>query len=68
MVNGLRIFMPAESRLLLDGVTVDFAETATSAGLSLDAATSARIFVRDGSIARLEVNLGPGFTGYTPPS
>jgi iron-sulfur cluster assembly protein len=33
-VNGLRIFLPAESRLLLDGVTVDFSETATSAGLS----------------------------------
>lgn len=33
-VNGLRIFLPAESRLLLDGVTVDFTETATSAGLS----------------------------------
>jgi hypothetical protein len=40
----------------------------TSAGLALDAATSARIFARDGSIARLEVNLGPGFTGYTPPA
>ncbi len=33
-VNGLRVFLPAESRLLLDGVTVDFAETATSAGLT----------------------------------
>ena len=33
-VNGLRLFLPAESRLLLDGVTVDFAETATSAGLT----------------------------------
>ena len=33
-LNGLRLFLPAESRLLLDGVTVDFAETPTSAGLS----------------------------------
>ena len=33
-VNGLRVFLPAESRLLLDGVTVDFAETPTSAGLT----------------------------------
>ena len=33
-VNGLRLFLPAESRLLLDGVTVDFAETPTSSGLS----------------------------------
>jgi len=33
-VNGLRVFLPAESRLLLDGVTVDFAETPTQAGLT----------------------------------
>jgi iron-sulfur cluster assembly protein len=33
-VNGLRVFLPAESRLLLDGVTVDFAETPTTAGLT----------------------------------
>ena len=32
--NGLTLFLPAESRLLLDGVTIDFAETATSAGLT----------------------------------
>ena len=31
--NGLKLFLPAESRLLLDGVTVDFAETATESGL-----------------------------------
>ena len=33
-VNGLRVFLPTQSRLLLDGVTVDFAETPTSAGLT----------------------------------
>ncbi len=33
-VNGLRLFLPAESRLLLDGVTVDFTETALQSGLS----------------------------------
>lgn len=33
-VNGLRLFLPAESRLLLDGVTIDFAETPTTSGLS----------------------------------
>ena len=33
-VNGLRLFLPAESRLLLDGVTVDFADTPTQSGLS----------------------------------
>lgn len=31
--EGLKFFLPAESRLLLDGVTIDFAESATSGGL-----------------------------------
>jgi iron-sulfur cluster assembly accessory protein len=30
--KDLKFFLPAESRLLLDGVTVDFAETATQSG------------------------------------
>ena len=33
-VNGLRLFLPAESRLLLDGVTVDFADTPLQSGLN----------------------------------
>lgn len=33
-VNGLRLFLPAESRLLLDGVTIDFADTPTQSGLT----------------------------------
>lgn len=33
-VNGLRLFLPAESRLLLDGVTVDFADSAMQGGLT----------------------------------
>lgn len=33
-VNGLKVFLPAESRLLLDGVTVDFADTPTQTGLT----------------------------------
>lgn len=33
-VEDVRVFLPAESRLVLDGVTVDFAETPTSAGLT----------------------------------
>jgi iron-sulfur cluster assembly protein len=33
-VNGLKLFLPAESRLLLDGVTVDFADTPMSSGLT----------------------------------
>jgi len=33
-VGGVRLFLPAESRVLLDGVTIDFAETATNSGLT----------------------------------
>lgn len=33
-VNGLRVFLPAESRLLLNGVTVDFTETPVQSGLT----------------------------------
>ena len=32
-VNGVRVFLPAESRLLLDGVTVDFTDTPLQSGL-----------------------------------
>jgi iron-sulfur cluster assembly accessory protein len=31
--NGIKLFLNAESRLLLDGVTVDFADTAAQTGL-----------------------------------
>jgi iron-sulfur cluster assembly accessory protein len=31
--DGVKLFLPAESRLLLDGVTVDFADTPTQTGL-----------------------------------
>ena len=31
--DGLRLFLPAESRILLDGVTVDFADTPAQTGL-----------------------------------
>jgi iron-sulfur cluster assembly accessory protein len=33
-VNGLKLFLPAESRLLLDGVTIDFADTPMNSGLT----------------------------------
>ncbi len=33
-VAGVRLFLPAESRLLLDGVTIDFVDTPTQSGLS----------------------------------
>lgn len=31
--SGVKLFLPAESRLLLEGVTVDFADTSTQTGL-----------------------------------
>ncbi|NTV09760.1 MAG: iron-sulfur cluster assembly accessory protein [Zoogloea sp.] len=40
-VNGLKVFLPATSRLLLDGVTVDFADTPSSSGLSFFNPTAA---------------------------
>lgn len=33
-VNGVPLFLPAESRLLLDGVTVDFSDSAMSSGFT----------------------------------
>jgi Fe-S cluster assembly iron-binding protein IscA len=31
--NGIKLFLPAESRILLDGVTIDFDDTAAQTGL-----------------------------------
>jgi Fe-S cluster assembly iron-binding protein IscA len=33
-INGMKLFLPAESRLLLDGVTIDFKDSAMSSGLT----------------------------------
>jgi len=33
VVEGVKFFLPAESRLLLDGVTIDFADSSSSGGL-----------------------------------
>jgi len=32
--SGVKVFLPAESRILLEGVTVDFADTTMATGLS----------------------------------
>jgi iron-sulfur cluster assembly accessory protein len=32
--NGIKLFLPAESRIMLEGVTIDFADTAMATGLS----------------------------------
>jgi iron-sulfur cluster assembly accessory protein len=31
--DGVKLFLPAESRMLLDGVTIDFADTPSQTGL-----------------------------------
>ncbi|WP_028310395.1 HesB/IscA family protein [Derxia gummosa] len=33
-INGLKLFLPAESRLMLEGVTIGFEETPTKSGLT----------------------------------
>jgi iron-sulfur cluster assembly accessory protein len=33
-LDGLNLFLPAESRLLLEGVTIDFVDTPTQSGLT----------------------------------
>ena len=68
LVNGVTIYLPAESRLMLDGVTVDFADTPTKSGLTFmnpnaaacgcsssgdSAAPPAQATVSIGSIARM---------------
>ena len=67
LVNGVRIFLPAESRLMLDGVTIDFADTPTTSGLTFfnpnaaacgcstsgDAAAPAQATVSVSSIGRM---------------
>lgn len=34
VAGGLKLFLPAESRMLLEGVTIDFVDTPTKSGLS----------------------------------
>lgn len=34
LVGDVKVYLPAESRLMLDGVTVDFADTPTTSGLT----------------------------------
>ena len=34
VVNGVKLFLPAESRLMLEGITIDFTDTPTKTGLA----------------------------------
>ncbi|MEM5317650.1 iron-sulfur cluster biosynthesis family protein [Paraburkholderia sp. JHI869] len=60
-INGLRIFLPAESRLLLDGFTVDFVETLDRCGLAFNKGNQAfGVAARDGagklSVSRIDAS------------
>jgi iron-sulfur cluster assembly accessory protein len=50
-LEALRVFLPAESRLLLDGCTVDFADTPASTGLSVNNPTAGPCGCASGSVA-----------------
>jgi len=39
LVNSVKLFLPAESRLLLEGATIDFSDTPTNSGLTFVTAT-----------------------------
>ena len=45
--GGMRFFLPAESRALLEGVTIDFADTATQTGLRFPRSQSRRQQLRN---------------------
>ncbi|MEM5345598.1 iron-sulfur cluster assembly accessory protein [Paraburkholderia azotifigens] len=62
-INGLRLFLPAESRLLLDGVTIDFVDTPERCGLAfnkgdqgLGVAASAREDAGESSVSRIDAS------------
>ncbi|TAL21575.1 MAG: iron-sulfur cluster assembly accessory protein [Aquabacterium sp.] len=60
-IDGLRLFLPAESRLLLDGITIDFTETPTQSGLTFinpnqaPCACSSAETAAPAGVARIEV-------------
>ncbi|SIT52229.1 HesB/YadR/YfhF-family protein [Paraburkholderia piptadeniae] len=70
-INGLRLFLPAESRLLLDGVTIDFVDTPDRSGFAFvkdnhgpDVAPSAG----EHSVTRVDVGrIGHGRPLLPPP-
>jgi iron-sulfur cluster assembly protein len=38
--NGMKLFLPAESRLLLDGATIDFSDSLMASGLTITSPAS----------------------------
>jgi len=59
--GGVRLFLGAETRLLLDGITVDFVETATQSGLSFinpnkEACACSSAETAVGGVTRIEIS------------
>ncbi|KAF7963149.1 hypothetical protein AWV80_13050 [Cupriavidus sp. UYMU48A] len=59
-INGVRLFLPAESRLLLDGVTIDFVDLPTQTGLTfaksdVRRSISASAGIDEPGVARIDV-------------
>lgn len=59
--NGLKVFLPAESRLLLEGVTIDFADTMQESGLTFHnpnapaGSCGTRGFATQPAVARVDI-------------
>ncbi len=51
--DGVKLFLPAESRILLDGVMIDFADTATQTGLVFHDPKGASCSSKSSSMAAL---------------
>ncbi len=58
LVNGVHVFLPAESRLLLDGVTIDFADTPLQSGLTFVNPNAASCDCSSSSDARPPATVG----------
>ncbi|WP_454720207.1 MULTISPECIES: HesB/IscA family protein [Cupriavidus] len=72
-VDGLRLFLPAASRLMLDGVTIDFADTPTQSGLTFfnpeqGACGCSSAAAAEPGVARIEIGaIGRGGRPPAPP-
>ncbi len=57
-IGDIKFFLPAESRLLLDGVTIDFAETPTQSGLVFHDPKTPECGCKSGSDAIADLAIG----------
>ncbi|MGF6439293.1 HesB/IscA family protein [Paraburkholderia youngii] len=55
-VHGLRIFLPAESRVLLDGLKIDFIETPDRSGFAFIKEDQRSVVAVSANVARIDVS------------